>query len=192
MLPLLWRFLPKKEIKLGILCLSNTKFYSKRALPLKIPCRKKMSILVHPKQILVVLKSEKQKKKRVLSSFCNFSTFHFQLSTFPFTIFLFFFSIFTPFPFFLVRSLWGALCPLFPACYATVYRPIRQDSLDNLCTSNTCHVHSHPRVWGVLRYWRTHAWTYVSKNTTWFSFVWENTAIKKDFVSYCFTSNLTA
>ena len=34
------------------------------------------------------------RSKKVLSSFCNFSTF-------PFTIFLLFFSIFTPFPFFL-------------------------------------------------------------------------------------------
>ena len=66
--------------------------------------------MVEPKQISVVLKSEKQKqinnkkikkkKKKVLSLFCNFSTFHFHFFTFPFTIFLPFFSIFTPFPFF--------------------------------------------------------------------------------------------
>ena len=64
-------------------------------------------VLVDPKQNLVILKSDKQKKKKkkkkekkVLSSFFNFSTFHFQFSTIPFTIFLLSFSIFTPFPFF--------------------------------------------------------------------------------------------
>ena len=69
-------------------------------------------------------KKKKKKKKKVLSSFCNFSTFHFQFSTFPFTIFLLFFSIFTPSHFFLAsffpvgqqkfpnqKSL-GELCPL--------------------------------------------------------------------------------
>ena len=53
-----------------------------------------ISILVDPKQILVVLRSEKAK---VLSSFCNLSIFHFQFSTFPFTILLLFL-ISTPFP----------------------------------------------------------------------------------------------
>ena len=42
----------------------------------------------------------KKRKKKVLSLFCNFSTFHFQFYTFLFTVFLLFFSIFTPFPFF--------------------------------------------------------------------------------------------
>ena len=73
--------------------------------------RQKISILEDPKQISVVLKSEKQKKKKkknsllifyifLLSSFCTFSSFHFQFSTFPFTTVLFFFSIFHPFPIF--------------------------------------------------------------------------------------------
>ena len=57
-----------------------------------------------PKQISVVLKSEKQKKKKkVLSSFCNFPFSHL-----PFLIFLLFFSIF---PFFL---------PLFPGRSAEI------------------------------------------------------------------------
>ena len=43
-------------------------------------------------------------KKKVLSSFCNFSSFHFQYSTFPFSIFLLFCSIF---PFFLCLSFPG-------------------------------------------------------------------------------------
>ena len=34
------------------------------------------------------------KKSEVLSSFCNFSSFHFPFSTFPFSIFLLFYSIF--------------------------------------------------------------------------------------------------
>ena len=83
---------------------------------------------VDPKQIWVVWKSEKQKKKKKRFSphFFNFSTtFHLQFSTFPFTIF-FLFSIFTLFPLFLAsffpvgqqkfpgqKSL-GALCPLPP------------------------------------------------------------------------------
>ena len=38
-----------------------------------------------PKQIFVVFKSEKKKKKkRDLNSFYNFSYFHFQFSNFPF------------------------------------------------------------------------------------------------------------
>ena len=52
-------------------------------------------ILVDPKQISVVLKTEKQKKKKkkkkkkVISSFFNFSSFHFQFSFFsaPFSLF---------------------------------------------------------------------------------------------------------
>ena len=36
-----------------------------------------------------------KKKKEVLSSFCNFSSFHFQFSNFPFSIFLLFCSIFS-------------------------------------------------------------------------------------------------
>ena len=58
--------------------------------------RLKIPILVDPKPIFVVFKSEKQKKK-VLTTFYNLSYFHFQFSTFPFTIFLPFYSIFTPF-----------------------------------------------------------------------------------------------
>ena len=50
-------------------------------------------------------KTNKQNKTKVLSSFCNFSTFHFQFSTFPFAIFLVFFSIFIPFLFFLASFL---------------------------------------------------------------------------------------
>ena len=44
----------------------------------------------------------KKKKKKVITSFLNFSYFHFQFSTFlfQFSIFLLFFSIFSPFPFF--------------------------------------------------------------------------------------------
>ena len=74
---------------------------------------------------------KKKKKKKVLSSFCNFSTFHFQFSTFPFTIFLLFFSISTPFPFFpcllfpcrsaeISRS--EESLGVAPACYATARR----------------------------------------------------------------------
>ena len=69
----------------------------------------------------MVLKSDKQKRKRrrrrkkkVLSSFCDFSTFHFQFYTFPFTIFLIFFYIFTPFPFF--------PCLFFPGRLAEISR----------------------------------------------------------------------
>ena len=64
---------------------------------------------------------QKWEKKKVLTSFYNFSFFHFQFSTFPFTIFLLFFSIFSPFPLplfsqyvsknFPVRSLWGHFAP---------------------------------------------------------------------------------
>ena len=66
-------------------------------------------------------------KKKVLSSFCNFSPFHFQFSTFPFLIFFFF----SNFPFFLAslfpvgqqkfpgEKCQGALCPPSPSCYAT-------------------------------------------------------------------------
>ena len=56
-----------------------------------------------PKQILVVLKSEKQKKKkkkRVLSSFCNFPTFNFQPSLYNFPSFLLSFCPFFPCRFF--------------------------------------------------------------------------------------------
>ena len=42
-----------------------------------------------------------KQRKKVLSSFCNFSTFYFPFFTVPFTVFLLFFSIFNPFPFFL-------------------------------------------------------------------------------------------
>ena len=68
---------------------------------------------------------------KVLSSFYNFSSFHFQFSTFPFWIFLLFFSVF---PFFLPslfpvgqqkfpgEKYQGALCPPAPGCYATVSR----------------------------------------------------------------------
>ena len=51
--------------------------------------------------ISVVFKSEK-KKKKILSSFCNFSSIHFHFSTFPFSIFLLFFLL--HFPFFLCLS----------------------------------------------------------------------------------------
>ena len=58
----------------------------------------KISILVDPKQILVVLKSDKQKK----GPFLILELFHIPFSIFhlPFYSFLLFFSIFTPFPFF--------------------------------------------------------------------------------------------
>ena len=61
-----------------------------------------------------------KQNKKILSSFCNFSSLHFQFSTFPFSIFLLFFSIF---PFFLaslfpvgqqkftIEKCWGALYP---------------------------------------------------------------------------------
>ena len=66
-----------------------------------------------PKTNFSGLKSEKKERRRrrrrrrekVLSSFCNFSSFHFQFSTFPFSIFLLFFSIFQYF-----------LASLFPVC----------------------------------------------------------------------------
>ena len=75
------------------------------------------SILVDPKQILVVLKSDK-----VLSSFCNFPPSLLQFSFFSSQfapLFPFFFTSFLPvgqqkFP--CQKSL-GALCP--PTCYAT-------------------------------------------------------------------------
>ena len=91
--------------------------------------------LVEPKQILVRSKNktknkQTKKKKRfplLHSSFCNFSTFPFWISTFTFTIFLLFFSTFTPYPLalyswyvgrnFPVRSLWGGTMPL--TCYTT-------------------------------------------------------------------------
>ena len=69
-------------------------------------------------------RKEKKKEKKVLSSFCNFSTFHFQFSTFPFTSFLLlFFSIFTPFLFFPCLFFPGRsaeISPAIPTCYATV------------------------------------------------------------------------
>ena len=45
-------------------------------------------------------KVKSKKKKKVLSSFWNFSLLPFSISTFPFTIFLLFLSIFPSFPFF--------------------------------------------------------------------------------------------
>ena len=69
----------------------------------------KIPILVHPKQILVVFKSKKQKKK-VLSSF---SSFHFQCSNFSVSILILFCYIFPRN--FLVRSLcWEHSAPLPP------------------------------------------------------------------------------
>ena len=58
-----------------------------------------------PKQILVILESEKQKEKKkkekkVFSSLWNFLLLPFSISSFPFTIFLLFFSIFPLFHFF--------------------------------------------------------------------------------------------
>ena len=55
-----------------------------------------------PKKTNKQTKNKKQKKKqnktkqnkKILSSFCKFSSLHFQFSTFPFSIFLLFFSIF--------------------------------------------------------------------------------------------------
>ena len=57
--------------------------------------------LVDPKQISMVLKSEKQKrkKKRVLSLPCNFSSLHFQFSTSPPPFFCYFRSFLLHFPF---------------------------------------------------------------------------------------------
>ena len=76
----------------------------------------------------MVLKSEKAKnKKKVLSSFSNFTSYHFQYS---------FFSIFHPFPFFPClffpgrsaeisqSEVSGGHCP--PTCYATARLPARR------------------------------------------------------------------
>ena len=102
---------------------------------------KKIPIVVDPKQISVVFKSEEQKGKKkkkkkwsspLFSYFLLTSYFRFQFSTFPFTIFLLFFSIFTLFPFFPDMSAkisrsevsGGHSAPCPPACYATVANPL--------------------------------------------------------------------
>ena len=77
-----------------------SRFFPVRNMP--FPGRK-FSILVHPKQILVVSKSAKQKEKKIPPSFSHF------------TIFLLFFSIFPFFPF-------PSIFPVgTPTCYATDY-----------------------------------------------------------------------
>ena len=68
---------------------------------------RKISILVDPEQILVCLKSEKQKKS---PHFVTFPSFHFQFSTFLFTSFILFFSI----------------CPLFSLLSLCLFLPVGQ------------------------------------------------------------------
>ena len=83
----------------------------------------KIPILVDPKRISVVLKSEEQKKKKkkrgVLSSFCNFSCFQFQ------------FSIPSLFRF----SYFSAHFPLFPS---SIQRGCVLRAVLKMCLSETC------------------------------------------------------
>ena len=81
---------------------------------------RKFPILVDPKQISVIFKSEKQKKKKKKKKkkgpqiFLELFLLPFPILNLPFTIFLLFFSIFTPFPFF--------PSPIFPDTSAKISR----------------------------------------------------------------------